>query len=406
MNSSNKKDKISFIKFELNIPNKNDLKGIIFGKYQIIKTIGKSSYSSVFLGKCISGKKYVAIKVQPRNATISQLEKEAYYQYLLKGLGIPKVISFGHSGKYNVLVETLLGKSIDKLFTMNQNPLKKMKDLCMAAIQIIDRIQYIHSKNIIHQDIKPQNFLVGNPDTSIIYIIDFGLSKKFRSSRTGKHINFAKNKLFRGTFDFSSINSMKGIEMTRRDDLESIGYMLIFLIKGKLPWFKYNNEDLIERFDNILHMKNKISNSELCEFLPFEFCEYMDYVKSLKYEEEPNYIYLRKLFISILDKMNEKYDLKFSWIKNKNIINNNKSKNFSLMSSLNNARRKKSPFYNLLHNSKEKTGLFKAFNTENDLIRSINDKKENYFEKRNISSEKGLNITNKLNIFKKIKNIY
>ena len=168
MNSSNKKDKISFIKFELNIPNKNDLKGIIFGKYQIIKTIGKSSYSSVFLGKCISGKKYVAIKVQPRNATISQLEKEAYYQYLLKGLGIPKVISFGHSGKYNVLVETLLGKSIDKLFTMNQNPLKKMKDLCMAAIQIIDRIQYIHSKNIIHQDIKPQNFLVGNPDTSIM----------------------------------------------------------------------------------------------------------------------------------------------------------------------------------------------------------------------------------------------
>ena len=133
---------------------------IIFGKYQII---------------------------------ISQLEKEAYYQFLLKGPGIPKVLSFGRCGNNHILVETLLGKTLKQLFDLNKNPQSKMKDMCMAAIQIMDRIKYIHSKNIIHQDIKPENFLVGNPNTSLIYIVDFGLSKKYRSSRTNKHIKFSKN---------------------------------------------------------------------------------------------------------------------------------------------------------------------------------------------------------------------
>ena len=390
-----------FIQFQLYSPKKNELKGIIFGKYQIIKTIGKSAYASVFLGKSISRKLYVAIKVQERNANISQLENEAFYLFRLKGLGIPKIISFGYSGKYNVLVETLLGKSIDKFFNMNNNPITKMKDLCMAAVQIIDRIQHIHSRNIVHQDIKPENFLVGNPDTSIIYIIDFGISKKYRSSRTGKHINYTKNNKFNGTFNFSSINSMKGIELTRRDDLESIGYMLIYLIKGKLPWSKFEEGDLGERFKNIFIMKHNINNSNLCEMLPSEFCQYMDYVKSLKFDEEPNYIYLRNLFLSILDKMNEKYDLKFSWIKNKKTNNNNKSNNFSLMSSLNNVRRKISPFYKILHIPNEKTKMLKTIKTEtDDNLRGNNYKSKNLLKIRNLTNEKSLMNSNFSNLLK------
>jgi serine/threonine protein kinase len=217
---------------------------IIFGKFQIIKLIWKGPFSSVYIGKYLTEKKYVAIKIQNKNANISPLDKEAYYQFLLKGTGIPKVISFGRCGNNHILVETLLGKTLTQLFALNKNPQSKMKDMCMAAIQIMDRIKYIHSKNIVHQDIKPENFLVGNPNTSLIYIIDFGLSKKYRSSRTNKHIKFSNNKPFNGTFNYSSINSMKRIEMTRRDDLESIGYMLIFLIKGKLPWSDYLNKAL------------------------------------------------------------------------------------------------------------------------------------------------------------------
>ena len=306
---------------------------IIFSKYQIIKLIWKGPFSSVYIGKYLTEKKYVAIKIQNKNANISQLEKEAYYQYLLKGIGVPKVLSFGRSGNNYILVETLLGKTLKQLFDLNKNPQSKMKDMCMAAIQIIDRIKFIHSKNIIHQDIKPENFLVGNPNTSLIYIIDFGLSKKYRSSRTNKHIKFSKNKPFNGTFNFSSINSMKGIEMTRRDDLESIGYMLIHLIKGKLPWSDYLNKELGERFEIIYNIKKNISNEVLCKGLPSEMCEYMDYVKSLKFDEEPNYNELKKLFISILDNMNEKYDLNFSWSKKKV-----KKNNFSLMSSFHNFR--------------------------------------------------------------------
>ena len=332
---------------------------MIFGKYQIIKVIGKSAYSSVYLGKCLNEEKYVAVKIQDKNSKVSELEKEACYQYLLRGKGIPKIITFGRSGKYNILIETLLGKTIDYLFKLNKNATSKMKDMCMTAIQIIDRIQYIHSKNIIHQDIKPENFLVGNPDTSLIYIIDFGLSKKYRSSRTGKHIVFSKNMEFKGTFNFSSINAMKGIEMSRRDDLESIGYMLIYLINGNLPWSKYISDEINERFRKILKLKANITNEELCKGLPSELCQYMDYVKSLKFDEDPDYSYLRNLFVSILDGIYEKYDLNFSWIKEKDISKNDSSIMSSLISF-----KGKSLFNRIFYNIKEKP-LDKKINTTN-----------------------------------------
>jgi serine/threonine protein kinase len=243
----------------------------------------------------------------------------------------------------------------------------------MVAIQIIDRIQFIHSKNIVHQDIKPENFLVGNPNSSIIYIIDFGLSKKYRSSRTGKHISFSKTKKFNGTLKFSSINCMKGIEMTRRDDLESTGYMLIYLIRGNLPWSQFENNNLGESFEKTYQMKSTITNQELCKYLPKEFCYYMDYVKSLKFEENPNYLYLRSLFFSILDKMNDKYDLKFSWIKNTKDINNNlKMYKSSLLYSLNDYKRKKKfPLKNIFSNIKEIPKINNLFNTKNESIDNL-----------------------------------
>ena len=110
---------------------------------------------------------------------MEKLEKEAYYLYLLKGFGIPKIISYGFSGNYNILIEELLGKSLEQLFQENKNKHKiiRLKDMVMAGIQIIERLEFIHSKNIIHMDIKPNNFVVGNPDSSVIYIFDFGFAK-------------------------------------------------------------------------------------------------------------------------------------------------------------------------------------------------------------------------------------
>ena len=345
----------SFTEYTPNTLGNNLLKIKFFGKYQIMKIISKSFFSTVYLGKCLKEKnKYVAIKVQKQNCIISELEREAYFQYYLRNIGIPKVISFGKTRKYNILVETLLGKTINKLFEINNNAESKMKDMCMAAIQIIDRIEFVHSKNIIHRDIKPDNFLVGNPDTSLIYIIDFGLCKKYRSSRTGKHIIFSKSKKCFGTLDYCSINSMKGLQMTRRDDMESIGYMLIHLIKGTLPWIILEESPFSEKYEKVYKIKANISNEELCKDLPIEMCKYMEYVKSLKYEEDPNYEYLRQLFFSILRKMNEKFDLHFSWSKEITV----KKDYFSQMKPLRNFN--KTPFSKLL--TLKENSMFNSLN--------------------------------------------
>ena len=126
---------------------------------------------------------------------------------------------------------------------------------------------------------------------------------------------FIKKDRFRGTFNFSSINSMEGYESSRRDDLISIGYMLIYLIKGKLPWSKIKYGTISEKYIKLLNLKKNTTNEELCKNLPSEFCDYIKYVKSLKFQEEPNYLYLKNLFIKVLDKMHETNDLYFSWRK-------------------------------------------------------------------------------------------
>ena len=375
-----------FTGFTPNSLGNNLLKMKIFGKFQIIKIISQSSFSTVYLGKYLKEKnKYVAIKVQALNSIISELEREAYFQYHLRGIGIPKVISFGKTRKYNILIETLLGKTINKLFEMNDNIESKMKDMCMAAIQIIDRIEFLHSKNIVHQDIKPENFLVGNPDTSIIYIIDFGLCKKYKSSRTGKHIIFSKSKKFLGTLEYCSINSMKGLELTRRDDMESIGYMLIHLIKGTLPWLGLEKIQFLEKYETVYKIKANISNEELCKDLPIEICEYMKYVKSLKYEEEPDYEYLRQLFFSILRNINEKFDLHFSWCKEITV----KKDYHSQMRPF--RRFAKSPFSKIL--SLRENSVFKSLN-----------KKSGICEDSTEVSEKGLSFMN--SSLSQIKNKY
>ena len=291
------------------------LNKIIFGKYKVNKVIGTGSFGSIFQGKNIINKELVAIKTEADKKQIKLLESEAYFLFYLKNFGIPEVKSFGIYKNYKVLVETLLGDDLVKLF--NKHRKMNMKDFCMIFIQLIDRLEYIHSKYIIHRDIKPENIMFDLETKKIIYLIDFGLAKKYRSSKTKKHISYSVPNILTGSERYCSINVMNGVEQSRRDDLESAGYVMIYLSSKKcLPWIgtKIKSLSLKERFNYIKKIKNETTDEKLCEYLPKAFCYYMKYVKKLRFEEDPDYDYLRGLFIDLLTSLEMKNDLRFSWI--------------------------------------------------------------------------------------------
>ncbi len=185
----------------------------------------------------------------------------------------------------------------------------------MIAIQIIERLEYLHSKYLIHRDIKPANLLIGNDDPYIIYLIDFGLCKKYRSNRTGKHVKFSIRKYYNGTSTFASLNAFKGIEVSRRDDFESTAYTLIYLMQGFLPWDSVKGKNRYERFKKIFEMKLSSKPEELCKNLPKEIEIFLSYSKNLDFEQEPNYKYCYNLFNDVLIRNGFSNDLIFSWIK-------------------------------------------------------------------------------------------
>ena len=297
-------------------------KNLIFGKYKLTKIIGSGSFGYVYEGINVIDYKAVAVKVEKKDNGLNLLEKESFYLYNLKGIGLPEVISFGYSGKYNVLVQTLLGESLGKIFFKNNNRFS-IKDICMFSIQILHRIEFVHSKNIIHRDIKPENFLIGEPDKYLIYIIDFGLSKKYKSSRTNKHIQFRLTKKFTGTARYASLNAVRGAEQSRRDDLEAIGYMLLFFFNGgKLPWQGISCKQKAEKYVKIYTMKKNLNFEEFCKNMPKEIIDYMKYCRELEFEKKPDYAYLRGLFEKALKHLGEYNDLHFSWIKDLSILKN------------------------------------------------------------------------------------
>ena len=303
--SENDEENNSFIK-------KNE---ILFKKYKVIKKLGSGSFGDIYLGISLLNNSYVAIKTETKKIPNQHLETEAYFLYLLKSVGIPEILSFGKTKDYNILIEPFLGKSLYQLYEEN-NRYFRTKDICLMGIQILDRLEWIHSKNIIHRDIKPDNFLIGNKDPNTIYLIDFGLSSKYRSSKTGKHKKFGFTGKLTGTTKYSSANTIRGVEQSRKDDLISVAYMIIFFMKGNLPWQDIDSEDEVNKFTKIYLMKKNIKESELCAGLPVEIYKFLKYVQNLDFEEKPNYDYLRSLFIDLLKKKNIIYNerLVFSWV--------------------------------------------------------------------------------------------
>ena len=294
-------------------PNDPMIGTLVLGQYKLLEKLGSGSYGVVY--KASFNDKFYAIKLELKKSEPNEnlLEIEAKVMRYLYGPCLPFIKSYGSNNTHNILVMELMGKSLEDIF---QNVGKKMSVRCVCNIgyQMIEIMEFIHNKHIIHRDIKPDNFVIGlNDKSKYIYIIDFGLCKKYRSSKTLEHYPKKENQGLVGTARYASIHSLEGLSKSRRDDLEEIGYVLMYLLKGRLPWQGIPVKTKKERQMKILESKKAITPEDLCYGFPGEFTKYFKHTRELDYKEEPKYDFLKKLFISVLKKENYEIDCYYDW---------------------------------------------------------------------------------------------
>ena len=297
---------------------------ILLNKYKILQKIGKGSFGNIYLSKEKNTNEYYAIKLENKNTSPNLLENEASMILYLNCLRSPAVKIFGCTTNYNILIMELLGKSLEDIF---ENVLEKKKMslrcVCNLGIQMIEILEYIHNKNVIHRDIKPDNFLMSNGSNKYLYLLDFGLAKKYRESNKSKHFPLIKGKKLTGTARYASVNALNGVTQSRRDDLESVIYVLLYFLKGKLPWQGIMIKNKEERYNRIMEIKRDIKSDELCKDCPNEFQDYINYIRKLEYEQDPDYDMLKNLFKSALKKNGFEFDYFYDWDTNQTIYNLN-----------------------------------------------------------------------------------
>jgi len=284
---------------------------LVAGIWRLQQKIGIGSFGELWWGINISSGSECAIKLETRKTRHPQLAHEyKVYRHLAGGAGIPNVHWFGREGDYNVMVMDLLGPSLEDLFNFCSRKFT-MKSVLMLADQLLTRIEYTHTKSFLHRDIKPHNFLIGKQN--LVYIIDFGLSKMYRNPYTHKHIPLIAHKSLIGTARYASIYAHLGFEQGRKDDLQSLGYMLMFFSRGDLPWEGVMGNTRKERHSKIVIKKMNTPNELLCKNFPKEFTVYMNYCGSLRFEEKPDYSFLRRLFRNVFCRQGYAADNRFDW---------------------------------------------------------------------------------------------
>ncbi|EQC34551.1 CK1/CK1/CK1-D protein kinase, variant [Saprolegnia diclina VS20] len=283
-------------------------------KFRLGRKIGSGSFGDIYLGTNMTSGEEVAIKLESVKSKHPQLLYESkIYKILNGGLGIPNIRWFGVEGEYNVMVIDLLGPSLEDLFNYCGRRFQ-LKTVLMIADQLLCRIEYCHSKNFIHRDLKPDNFLIGlGKRAQIVHIIDFGLAKKYRDPKTHQHIPYRENKNLTGTARYASINTHVGIEQSRRDDLESLGYVYMYFIRGSLPWQGLRANTKKQKYEKIMEKKMNTPVDVLCRGFPTEFRAYFEYCRALRFDDKPDYAYLKRLFKELFFRKGYQFDAMFDW---------------------------------------------------------------------------------------------
>ena len=323
MDNKKFKDSTTSILFTHEIKDKEEqydenINRILFKNYEIKTKVGKSTTIQIYEGTCLSNNTPVTIKLESRSNTESYLELEVVNLYTFKDLGIPKLITSGKTKKYIVLIEEKLGLSLHKLFIDNKRKFS-LNEICCIGIQCFERLKCIHSKNYIYRNIKPENFKIGLNDPNVIYLQNFYLCEKYKSDTTNKHAKLTLSNKIVGTQRYGSIDALKGLRQGRKDDLESLCYMLIYFFLGKLPWQDIKAETEAEKYKKLLNEKKKFNIDNYDYILPKDFRTMFKLIKNLKFDETPKYsLYIRLL--QNIRKENQCFDPNdFYWVNEKNI---------------------------------------------------------------------------------------